>query len=51
MKNSNPNEDLVKFAVEARKRGMTYGQLQQKETIEMLKAGELQSKDKKKKGR
>ena len=46
MNNTNPNEALVKFAVEARKRGLTYGQLQQQETIKKLKAQELQKKKK-----
>lgn len=51
MKNTNPNEALVKFAVEARKLGFTYGQLQQYETICKLKETELRkqrTKDKKK---
>ena len=31
------NQDLVAFAAEAKARHMTYGQLQQLETLEMIK--------------
>ena len=44
MKNTNPNGALVKFAVEARKLGLTYGQLQQYETICKLKEADLQKR-------
>ena len=43
MKERKPNRDLVKFAQEAKARKMTYGQLQQLETLRMLQ--ELKQKE------
>ena len=38
------NDNLVKFAMKARAQGMTYGQLQQLETLQMLKEQEKKKK-------
>lgn len=51
MKKKQPNQALVNFAVEANARGMTYGQLQQLETMEKLKRQEYLAEKKKKGGK
>lgn len=41
------NDELVKFAMEAKARRMTYGQLQQLETLQLIKEQEKKKKKKK----
>lgn len=43
------NMDLVEFAEKAKKMGISYGQLQQKETVKLIREGKIdQNKWKKK---
>lgn len=42
------NQDVVDFALKARAMGMSYGQLQQMETVKLIREGKLGQIDKKK---
>lgn len=42
------NQDVVDFALKARAMGMSYGQLQQMETISLIRSGKIGQNNKKK---
>lgn len=46
---NNKNTDLDEFATEAKRRGLSYGQLQQMETVKLIREGKLEQKKRKKK--
>ena len=49
MQSMDNNKALVEFAAKAKKMGLSYGQLQQMETVKLIREGKLDQKKRKKK--